>query len=110
MLKEDGQQLGYFAVLGLFIIIHGGFVVLQAEVVKKEAIGADGCVIGWHKTVYNNKWKKILFLVIFVGLHIAEKTIAAPASLPYLHNLLFAFFSFSINSYFLLVANLTIVE
>jgi hypothetical protein len=48
----------------------------------------------------------VLFIGILITLHMNEKLITPPSSLPYLHHLLFALFSFVFNVYFLLLGNL----
>ena len=49
-------------------------------------------------------------LALVIGLHLCEKTIAPPTTLPYLHHLLFAFFSFTMNAYLLLLGNSLQIE
>lgn len=49
-------------------------------------------------------------LAVVIGLHLSEKLISPPSGLPYLHHLLFAFFSFAMNSYLLLLGNSLQIE
>jgi hypothetical protein len=63
-------------------------------------------VLAWHKTLYSSNYLRVLFIGILITLHMNEKLITPPSSLPYLHHLLFALFSFVFNVYFLLLGNL----
>jgi hypothetical protein len=47
--------------------------------------------------------------IILIILHLGELLINPPSSLPYLWNLLFAFYSFVLNMYFLLFINLILI-
>ncbi len=103
LLKEDGQQLGYFAVMGLFLIISHSYVSLREELPRERQ---EEKVLAVHHQIYSSKWVRMLFLAVLITLHVNEKLVAPPASLPYLHHLLFAAFSFCFNCYWLLLGNL----
>ena len=45
-----------------------------------------------------------------IVLHLGEYFITPPSRLPYLWNLMFAFYSFMLNSYFMFISNLILVE
>lgn len=108
LLKEDGQQLGYFALLTIYCLFHYSYVTLREELPPKYE--EEETVLTWHRKIYSSKYLRMLIFAVLITLHLNEKLITPPASLPYLHHLLFAFFSFCFNCYFLLLGNLLQLE
>ena len=107
LLKEDHQQLGYFAIVAIYYLLHSSYVGLKTSI---ETNKLEERVVKWHNKLYPGKSLRFLIIGIFLALHINEKLIAPPSSLPYLHNLLFAIYSFAFNLYFLLFSNLLQIE
>lgn len=67
-------------------------------------------MLAFHHRFYETKLMRALFLAAVIGLHLSEKVIEPTKGLPYLHHLLFAFFSFAMNSYLLLLGNSLQIE
>lgn len=107
LLKEDGQQLGYFAIMTLFLMISSSYVSLREQLPRERT---EEKTLAIHRQVYSSKWLRMLVFGVMITLHVNEKILAPPASLPYLHHLLFAIFSFAFNSYWLLMGNLLQIE
>lgn len=107
LLKEDGQQLGYFAVMTLFLMFSNSYVSLREELPRARE---EEKTLAIHRQVYSSKWLRMLVVGVLITLHVNEKLMPPPNSLPYLHHLLFAAFSFAFNTYWLLLGNLLQVE
>jgi alpha-1,3-glucosyltransferase len=103
LLREDGQEFGYFGIVGLYFIFSTSYTILREKVQETEA---DEMTLDWHSKLYENKLCRLLFVVVAVLLHILALTVTPPSNLPYLWHLLFAFLSFLFNFYFLLLGNL----
>jgi hypothetical protein len=112
LLKEDQQQLAYFVVVGIFLLIHMEFIQMQAKIsqTKQLSFESEGKILKMHKKILNNRWISYCFVLTVISLHCGEKLITPPSSLPYLHNLLFAALSFMVNCYFLVIGNLIQIE
>lgn len=102
-MKEDHQQLGYFAIVVIYYLLHSSYVSLKTSI---ETNKLEERVVRWHNKIYPGTSLRFLIIGIFLALHINEKLITPPSNLPYLHNLLFAVYSFAFNLYFLFFANL----
>lgn len=103
LLREDGQEFGYFGLIGLYFLFGTSYTLLREK--YKEAKEEER-TLEWHRKIYEKKIFRFLFVVVAITLHLVALTVDPPAGLPFLWNLLFAFVSFLFNCYFLLLGNL----
>jgi hypothetical protein len=67
LLKEDHQQLGYFALITLYYIFHHSYVKLKEELPQHYE---QETVLAIHRKLYSSKLLRIVIFSVLITLHI----------------------------------------
>jgi hypothetical protein len=119
LLKEDGQWMQYFVLVGLYVVFMESYNCVTCELGQfmMESEKNKTLAERMHEKIFPVDRSKVLFSIMRLGfymiplcLHLAQILIPPPERLEYLHHLLFAFYSFCFNSYSLLMCNGILVE
>lgn len=119
LLVEDGQKLQYFVLMILYIGVSLAYYSAENTFIRiyhpnhSYLHAQNSSILQPIETSVSHKKKssfigKIHNIYIWGGLiilHLCHAYVSPPKSLPYLWNLLFAFYSFVINAIFLIICN-----
>lgn len=119
LLKEDGQWLQYFVLVGFYIVFMESFNRITCELGRFVLEGEEKKTVAekLHARIFSNDQSSSTFVILRIALylitlflHLAELLIPPPSNLEYLHHLLFAFYSFCFNAYSLVICNGILLE
>jgi alpha-1,3-glucosyltransferase len=125
LLCEDGQQLQYFVLVTVYVVMatalysaEESFMNIYHQENRSSPMVMSNTeqqlsVVERMHIRYWGMWAPMRVGYVyggFVVLHLMKLLITPPESLPYLWNLLFAFYAFVLNGYFLVLGNLVLVN